>query len=500
MSGRSVACRCRLRSGAPRGLAGHRADPGDPGVLLVAIAIRQPDFYDPPSLLAFLKRAAPLVILAAGQYFVIVAGRLRPVGRLAGHRRGGHRGPAHRRRPGDDLAGHRADGRLRAAGRPGQRADHHAAAGAVVHHHPRHVPDPRRRGLHLDRRLAARRADRGVPDARPAGHRGRARALGSCPTPCSCWPGVAVLAMLRRCGPTSARCCWPSATTRARPALSGARVARVRTIAFVLSGLFAAVAAILLGGFGGVSFQVGAGLEFTAITAVVLGGVVLGGGRGSVTGAMLGALTLEILFTLLNLLGVSGALKSAVQGLIIIAAVAVGQHPPPDLKRHCIARGIQRGRHRREDIHSARGDGSRGTLLYAPPAAPATCPARRPAPARARAPAPARQSKFFVQADYDRELALRTRSRRPGPRTSRGSRRWTRRWWTPPSTRRPGRTTCASPTPASATRGGRSASRTCRPRWRCTPRSRRSPSPTRRARTTSRSPTSPICSARAATP
>ncbi len=107
-------------------------------------------------------------------------------------------------------------------------------------------------------------------------------------------------------------------------ALSGARVARARTIAFVLSGLFAAIAAILLGGFGGVSFQVGAGLEFTAITAVVLGGVVLGGGRGSVTGAMLGALTLEILFTLLNLLGVSGALKSAVQGLIIIAAVAVG--------------------------------------------------------------------------------------------------------------------------------------------------------------------------------
>jgi ribose transport system permease protein len=107
-------------------------------------------------------------------------------------------------------------------------------------------------------------------------------------------------------------------------ALSGARVVRARTIAFVLSGLFAAIAAILLGGFGGVSFQVGAGLEFTAITAVVLGGVMLGGGRGSVTGAMLGALTLEILFTLLNLLGVSGALKSAVQGLIIIAAVAVG--------------------------------------------------------------------------------------------------------------------------------------------------------------------------------
>jgi ribose transport system permease protein len=106
--------------------------------------------------------------------------------------------------------------------------------------------------------------------------------------------------------------------------LAGGRVAGVRTVAFVISGGCAAVAAILLGGFGGVSFQVGAGLEFTAITAVVLGGVVLGGGRGSVVGAMLGALTLQTLLTLLNLLGVAGALASAVQGLIILAAVAIG--------------------------------------------------------------------------------------------------------------------------------------------------------------------------------
>jgi ribose transport system permease protein len=105
-------------------------------------------------------------------------------------------------------------------------------------------------------------------------------------------------------------------------ALAGVRVERVRTIAFVLSGLAAAVAAVLLGGYGGVSAQVGRGMEFAAITAVVLGGVALGGGRGRVVGAMAGALTLEALFTLLNLLGVSGALEYAVQGLIIIAAVA----------------------------------------------------------------------------------------------------------------------------------------------------------------------------------
>jgi ribose transport system permease protein len=52
----------------------------------------------------------------------------------------------------------------------------------------------------------------------------------------------------------------------------------------------------------------------------VLGGVVLGGGLGSVVAAIAGALTLEALFTLLNLLGVSGALEDTVEGLIIIAA------------------------------------------------------------------------------------------------------------------------------------------------------------------------------------
>jgi ribose transport system permease protein len=106
--------------------------------------------------------------------------------------------------------------------------------------------------------------------------------------------------------------------------LSGVRVNRTRILAFVISGLAAAVAGILLGGFAGVSAQVGQGLEFQAITAVVLGGVALGGGRGSVVAAMAGALTLEALFTLLNLYGISGALEYAVQGVIIIAAVAAG--------------------------------------------------------------------------------------------------------------------------------------------------------------------------------
>jgi ribose transport system permease protein len=104
---------------------------------------------------------------------------------------------------------------------------------------------------------------------------------------------------------------------------SGVRVALVRTSAFVLSSLLATVAAILIGGYAGVTAQVGTGLEFVAITAVVLGGVALGGGKGYVTAAMGGALVLEALFTLFNQLGLPSTARPAVQGVIIIAAVAL---------------------------------------------------------------------------------------------------------------------------------------------------------------------------------
>lgn len=104
--------------------------------------------------------------------------------------------------------------------------------------------------------------------------------------------------------------------------LSGVAVERERTIAFVLSATSAVIAGVLLGGFAGESAQAGLGLELQAISAVVLGGVVIGGGRGRVTSAIAGALTLEVLFTVLNLLGLPSPLRAAAQGLIIIAALA----------------------------------------------------------------------------------------------------------------------------------------------------------------------------------
>lgn len=104
--------------------------------------------------------------------------------------------------------------------------------------------------------------------------------------------------------------------------LSGVSTNRVRILAFVISAVSAVIAGILLGGFGGVNTDAGDGLELQSISAAVLGGAVLLGGRGAVPAAMAGALALELLFALLNLLGLPKPLRDAVQGIIIIGAVA----------------------------------------------------------------------------------------------------------------------------------------------------------------------------------
>lgn len=103
--------------------------------------------------------------------------------------------------------------------------------------------------------------------------------------------------------------------------VSGVAVHRVRILAFVISAISAAIAGILLGGIGGISADVGGGLEFEAIAAVVLGGTSLAGGRASAPGAVVGALTLSAIFTLLNLYALDEGIRNIVQGLIVIAAV-----------------------------------------------------------------------------------------------------------------------------------------------------------------------------------
>jgi ribose transport system permease protein len=108
--------------------------------------------------------------------------------------------------------------------------------------------------------------------------------------------------------------------------LAGIRVSATRVAAFVISAISAVTGGILLGGFGGVSVGVGSGLALQAIAACVIGGVQLMGGRGGIVGAVAGALSLFALFTLLNLLGLPQPLRDTAQGIILISAVASGSY------------------------------------------------------------------------------------------------------------------------------------------------------------------------------
>ncbi len=66
----------------------------------------------------------------------------------------------------------------------------------------------------------------------------------------------------------------------------------------------------------------GLGLEMKVIAAVVVGGTAITGGRGSVVGTLLGVVLLGMIGPALTFLGVSAYWERAIQGAIILAAVA----------------------------------------------------------------------------------------------------------------------------------------------------------------------------------
>jgi AI-2 transport system permease protein len=104
--------------------------------------------------------------------------------------------------------------------------------------------------------------------------------------------------------------------------LLGINVTATRVAAFSLSGLFAGAAAIVfVGQIGFVPMQTGNGQELKAIAAVVLGGVSLMGGTGSIWSAVIGALFLTAVDTMMIFLKVPGSWNNAVAGAVLLAVV-----------------------------------------------------------------------------------------------------------------------------------------------------------------------------------
>ena len=104
--------------------------------------------------------------------------------------------------------------------------------------------------------------------------------------------------------------------------LSGINVNRIKITVYALCGALAALAGTIeVARLSSAQPTAGTGYELDAIAAVVLGGCSLSGGRGRITGTLIGALILGFLNNGLNLMGVSSYFQMIVKAIVILLAV-----------------------------------------------------------------------------------------------------------------------------------------------------------------------------------
>lgn len=104
--------------------------------------------------------------------------------------------------------------------------------------------------------------------------------------------------------------------------LSGVNVDRVKIYVYMISGLLAALAGILLAGrLAIVQPDMGVDMELEAIAVAIMGGAALSGGRGTVIGALAGAFTFTLVQNAISILNLNPNWETAVVGFIILLAI-----------------------------------------------------------------------------------------------------------------------------------------------------------------------------------
>jgi ribose/xylose/arabinose/galactoside ABC-type transport system permease subunit len=108
--------------------------------------------------------------------------------------------------------------------------------------------------------------------------------------------------------------------------LSGVRINRTETIVYMISGFCSAMVGVIIASQLLASHPAtGTAYELTAIAAVVIGGTSLMGGRGSISGTIIGAFVIGVLSDGLVMLGFSTFLQNVIKGIVIVAAVVIDQ-------------------------------------------------------------------------------------------------------------------------------------------------------------------------------
>lgn len=106
--------------------------------------------------------------------------------------------------------------------------------------------------------------------------------------------------------------------------LAGVNVNRNKLLFFLLNGFFVGLAAIVLTSRVGSALpSSGAGMELTAMGAVVIGGVPINGGKGNAIGTFFGVVLMGLISNVLNILGVNPYLQEIASGVLIIGSLGI---------------------------------------------------------------------------------------------------------------------------------------------------------------------------------
>jgi ribose transport system permease protein len=117
--------------------------------------------------------------------------------------------------------------------------------------------------------------------------------------------------------------------------LSGINVKKSKMEFFALNGAFVGIAAtMLLSRIGAAGASTGAGLELQAMGAVVIGGIPISGGKGSIFGTFLGVLLMGLISNSLNMLQANPFLQELATGALIILAVGMSALSNKNARSH----------------------------------------------------------------------------------------------------------------------------------------------------------------------
>jgi ribose transport system permease protein len=138
------------------------------------------------------------------------------------------------------------------------------------------------------------------------------------------WAGVSVLIAVTLTRTGFGRSVYATGSREGAAYLSGIRTRGVIIGAFVVSGLCAAVAGVLLAGYSAKAYQgMGNAFLLPAIAAVVLGGTHILGGRGRYAGTLVGVILIVLLNSVLSILQMPEAGRQIIYGCVIIGMLLV---------------------------------------------------------------------------------------------------------------------------------------------------------------------------------